>query len=397
MRQGAVAQATGPYVLNLSTTATPLALPEVVDRADLKGFTFFTSRSFEGGRERFRLHMGYFASLEEAQVWLATVRDVYPAAWAGRAPGRDAPSAARRERVPVSPEPAVPTPRQSPQLPRTAAPPTVAHQLTQGIIPSLPPRTPSPPVLSAYRREPVAGRSEPDALSDSGVLRVLEEHQTSVPGRNADSAPPSLTPRDTGTQPVARERVRRAPRYFAVELVCSPQPMEIEDVAPLPILDHYTIYTVEGLRAGERWYGVRVGFFTDVAAARQLADEVTSEFASVAVVPISVLEKRAASGEEGQVPPESPVEEGLERAWAPSSEELELVAQASDAQAGGDPEASGEHATLEESLELLGGTGEYPEDFLAYPPGARRRLPRLPKSLPFLGLLERLGARIKGS
>jgi hypothetical protein len=388
MQQGAVAQATGPYVLNLSTTATPLALPEVVDRADLKGFTFFTSRSFEGGRERFRLHMGYFATLEDAQQWLVTVRAVYPAAWAGRAPGRDVP--ARRERAPASPEAAVPAPRQLPQPLRTAASPTVAHQLTQGIIPSLPPRTPSPPVLGAYRREQAAGRSDPDTLSDSGVLRVLEEHQTSAPGRDGD-------PRDTGTQPVVRERVvRRAPRYFAVELVCGPHPMEIEDVAPLPILDRYTIYTVEGLRSGERWYGVRVGFFSDVAAARQLADEVASEFASVAVVPISAHEKRAASGEESLAERVSSAGEGLERAWAPSSEELELVAQGSDAQAAADPEASGEHVTLEESLELLGGTGDYPEDFV-YPPGARRRLPRLPKSLPFLGLLERLGARIKGS
>src|SRR5476649_492277 len=45
------------------------------------------SRRLEEGRERFRMHMGYFDSQEEAEKVLDLVRDVYPAAWAGVAPG----------------------------------------------------------------------------------------------------------------------------------------------------------------------------------------------------------------------------------------------------------------------------------------------------------------------
>ena len=55
---------------------------------ELKRFTFFVSRRFEEGRERFRLHMGYFATLAEAEEWLGVVREIYPGAWAGEAPGR---------------------------------------------------------------------------------------------------------------------------------------------------------------------------------------------------------------------------------------------------------------------------------------------------------------------
>ena len=58
------------------------------DLPELKRFNFFVSRRFEEGRERFRLHMGYFATHAEAEEWLSVVRDIYPGAWAGEAPGR---------------------------------------------------------------------------------------------------------------------------------------------------------------------------------------------------------------------------------------------------------------------------------------------------------------------
>jgi hypothetical protein len=58
------------------------------DLPELKRFNFFVSRRFEEGRERFRLHMGYFATRAEAEEWLSVVRDIYPGAWAGEAPGR---------------------------------------------------------------------------------------------------------------------------------------------------------------------------------------------------------------------------------------------------------------------------------------------------------------------
>src|SRR5579883_2516605 len=77
----------GPFVLNLCSSTTPMALAQT-DLPELKRFTFFVSRRFEEGRERFRLHMGFFESLAEAEEWLRVVRDIYPGAWAGDAPGK---------------------------------------------------------------------------------------------------------------------------------------------------------------------------------------------------------------------------------------------------------------------------------------------------------------------
>src|SRR6266571_4198972 len=79
--------AAGPFVLNLCSSTTPMALSNP-EQAELKRFSFFVSRRFEEGRERFRLHMGYFPTLADAEEWLSVVREIYPGAWAGEAPGR---------------------------------------------------------------------------------------------------------------------------------------------------------------------------------------------------------------------------------------------------------------------------------------------------------------------
>ncbi|HEY5307996.1 MAG TPA: hypothetical protein VIK97_05775, partial [Casimicrobiaceae bacterium] len=80
----------GAFVVNLGSSSTPVALNEP-RQPELKGFTFFISRRREDGRERFRLHMGYFESQQDAESMLEAVRDIFPGAWAGLAPGRKRP------------------------------------------------------------------------------------------------------------------------------------------------------------------------------------------------------------------------------------------------------------------------------------------------------------------
>src|SRR4026207_2478726 len=81
------ATATGGYVINLTSSTTPMALSQPKDPT-LAQFTFFVSRRLEDGRERFRLHMGYFETQQAAEEMLAVVREVYPGAWASEAPGK---------------------------------------------------------------------------------------------------------------------------------------------------------------------------------------------------------------------------------------------------------------------------------------------------------------------
>src|SRR4051812_9241686 len=79
--------ATGGFVINLTSSTTPMALSQPKDPT-LAQYTFFVSRRREDGRERFRLHMGYFETMQAAEEMLTVVREVYPSAWAGEAPGK---------------------------------------------------------------------------------------------------------------------------------------------------------------------------------------------------------------------------------------------------------------------------------------------------------------------
>src|SRR6188768_3204425 len=95
------------FVINLCASTSPMALTHP-STPELKKHTFFVTRQREDGRERFRLHMGYFQTQQEAETLLASVRDIYPAAWAGPAPSSaSAPRRMRPEAV-VAAVPAAP-------------------------------------------------------------------------------------------------------------------------------------------------------------------------------------------------------------------------------------------------------------------------------------------------
>mgnify|MGYP003424568551 CR=1 FL=1 len=80
--------ASGGFVVNLTSSTTPMALSQPKDPT-LAQYTFFVSRRREDGRERFRLHMGYFETQQAADEMLGIGRESYAQAWAGGAPGRN--------------------------------------------------------------------------------------------------------------------------------------------------------------------------------------------------------------------------------------------------------------------------------------------------------------------
>ncbi|MGE0583012.1 MAG: hypothetical protein AB7P31_12885 [Steroidobacteraceae bacterium] len=395
--QGSAEAATGPgvvpeqFVINLCASTTPMALEQPKEGA-LKRFSFFISRRREDGRERFRLHMGYFASPEEAEEWLAIVREIYPAAWVGEAPGKKLRAAARADaqraaqpaqvaailapdEAPVpGPPSALPATHTPPTAPATVAapiafaapavPPVVAaaartgtpatvaalsnvHEVLAqldasdgedaeagepGVAASPPAHTlyvPPPPVLpehiptvraltpapmmpaprppaAAAVAAPVAAAppaAKPAPLTDTQVLRVLEERRAegaaskrpATPDERAATAIEMLRPEDTRTMRALKEDVQRnAPAQFAVQLAWSVTPIDVSAVPPLAIFGAYTLYTVESSRDGRKWYGLRLGFFSDALSAKQVAYYVRSDFAAVAVVPVTTAEKDTA-------------------------------------------------------------------------------------------------------
>jgi hypothetical protein len=619
----------GPFVINLCSSTTPMALSSP-DSPEMKRFSFFVSRRREDNRERFRLHMGYFSTLAEAEEWLAVVRDIYPGAWAGEAPGKKlraraaaaaaannlpspptsvpprvvsvsaqpAPGAAprastpaprastpaalvagRAPAVPAAPStppgivvptlqaappvapPAAPIvsaaprnsasalmqpvlasvprpPAQSPTAPpaqsRAAAPvaPTRPAQQTR---PAQPARPASAPAAPARASQPAAAQSHqpaakpavpkkqppvPPALSGSNVREVMaaldestgETRQMRVPPYPQTSAPSSarastspasaapgvsgmrasgsstpgprgpvqvteqprtkapiqhrpqvqatdasasmsdtqvlrfleqrreegaradddansgislLKPDDTQTRLALKDAVRdNAPVSFAVQLQWSVSPIQLEQVPPLAIFSAYTLYTVEGSREGRKWYGLRLGFFSDAISAKQVAYYVRSEFASVAVVPVSPQEKQRAGAEENKAstgrfakpqlpqqkvdefklfdddkavvsePPPRPV------AKAPQAKQVAKTAPPKKNKPLGKVRAKEQkpEKTLEETLEILGasdleidnGRGEVLNDT-----GVRHLRVQVQKNTPFAKLLDRLSERVR--
>ncbi|MFT3906998.1 MAG: hypothetical protein QM718_11880 [Steroidobacteraceae bacterium] len=398
--QGSASPQGTRFVINLTSSTTPVALKQP-SHPGLKRFTFFVSRRLEEGRERFRMHMGYFESQEEAEKLLDIVREIYPAAWAGVAPGMrlragtTPPITGPRATLPAAPQPGPLAAASSAAVPASAPAP---EPLSAAVLPPEPltlsadaPR--GAPAFAALPPSPVAARTLPSfelsvdlqleepppvdeaagaldnvrqaisslddtatrapvlkplpelkparSLDDAQVLKVLEPTGTyaavntgaqpalasaasattttesgdaTVIAPAALVAPPATTrrmpvlpaapparsalpARSAGTAPVtaptsaAPGAPRREVAAYAVQLMWSVQPIRVDQVPQLAIFSAYTLYAAEGNRDGRRWYGLRLGFFTDPLSARQVAQYVRSEFSSVSVVPVTARER----------------------------------------------------------------------------------------------------------
>jgi hypothetical protein len=304
------------FVINLCASTSPMALTPP-NSPELKRYTFFVSRQREDGRERFRLHMGYFTSQQEAENLLAAVRDVYPAAWVGPAPTTGAPRRARPTAAmpaPIVPKPNVAAPvAVAPALP-TPAPIAKAVQQAKpaAVKPALSPKEQAPanlPVLDSMSnvRDVIANLDAvtlATPVSAETVLKILEpEPRVELPAQAKSVR--VVTPEDTQTLADIRlDAKNNAPPCFAVQLVWSVSPIDVSKLPHLAIFDAYTLYNVEGSRQGRKWFGLRLGFFSDPGSATQVAHYVRSDYQTVAVVPVAIKERDHAgsSNKSGQLP-----------------------------------------------------------------------------------------------
>ena len=222
------ATTTGGFVINLTSSTTPMALSQPKDPT-LAQFTFFVSRRREDGRERFRLHMGYFETLQAAEEMLVVVRDVYPSAWAGEAPGKKlrpnnsaaapaAPAAPARATAPApqAKAPAAPAPARAaaaaPAPAPAAAAPTPAAPPAPHPFASTPPPAPKPefeepfvlaesdaefkpmnvPVVQPPPARPVV--SPPAATAKPAAPKPAPAAQAKAPAKPAAKAPAKAAP-----------------------------------------------------------------------------------------------------------------------------------------------------------------------------------------------------------
>ncbi len=326
-------------VINLCSSTTPMSLVRPAFK-ELERFTFFVSRRREDGRERFRLHMGYFASRAEAEQLLTIVRSVYPGAWVSEAPGKklrggngagataETGAATGLHRAVATPDDSMPVADDlSASAVRGVAPEVVQIQRPSAPPPVLSPPRPAnshpasstaAPAAAPLTASPAASADMPGTardLSDSQVMRILERGPaTTPPDAQLYSDVPMLHKLDEHSLHALRKDLsKNLPVPFAVQLEWSPTPIDIRNIPPLAIFRAYTLYTVGCQFEGRRWYGLRLGFFTDVLSAKQVAQYVRAEFKSVAVVPVSNRERSQADATGGiDVDKTSPVRHAAE-------------------------------------------------------------------------------------
>ncbi|HTW37854.1 MAG TPA: hypothetical protein VMD49_04730 [Steroidobacteraceae bacterium] len=200
----------GPFVINLCSSTTPVALSQPQD-PELKRFSFFVSRRLEDGRERFRLHMGFFESLSDAEEWLTVVREVYPGAWAGETPGKRlrakaatplngasapvmTPEAARPEAPRLAPAPVALPPPAAPSQPAPARSIAVAR----------PAATPRPAAAARPTdvSRPAAATHPAAAPRSPAVARTAPaEPGRALAAKPQRPQPPTLFPAPPGSAP----------------------------------------------------------------------------------------------------------------------------------------------------------------------------------------------------
>jgi hypothetical protein len=217
---------------------------DVPFRHELVGFTVFRSRSFEHGRERFRLHLGYFESTRHAEDALRVVRKYYPAALIAAAPVAHLGSLDNTVNTEF-------------RMLRTAYARVLASLST--------PTAPAPVAEKVAASTPTAPAPVAEKVAASPVVKE--------PGiEAANRAPAPAVP---------------LPQHYAVQLEWSLAPIKPAAVPRLQIFEAYHLYTVRVLREGSAQQGLRLGFFTSAESAFRVAEYVRPEYPGVGVVPVS--------------------------------------------------------------------------------------------------------------
>ena len=257
---GAEAQSQSLHVITLTSSTAPLPL-QAPKAPELAGLAVFRSRRVEDGRERFRLHIGYFPSVAAAEQLLPVVRTLYPAAFVSPAPqtnlgSLDDTAIARFSILrPI-------------EAPAAESPPTTEPVI--GPVPEL-----------AAANDAAEEPSAPTLTAADAVVAA-----PSVEPSPPVEAPPPVATRAPEHKPTQR---------YAVQLIWTKESIDLGKVPNLAIFDGYLLYAVETEPGGRRMYGVRLGFYEDALSARLVAQYVRSDFKGVSVVPVSGREVTRAS------------------------------------------------------------------------------------------------------
>jgi SPOR domain len=329
----------GPFVINLTASATPIQLPEGELTAHEHADVYQIQRT-EDRRVRYRLRYGPFTTEDEAIAVLEKVRAVYPTALTATADAEDlraiaAGQAKAQSRRATKKSPTVMVQRPVIQMSPSVAPaaPVVA---TAPAVPAPPAQQAAsksaatampPPVLSLEQmvRRPTQNLQEPLTRTGRGKppqppvrVAAVPKTPTSVaaaPAPGAKAAPASAAPpqpqaavpglaagRFDTTQtvrPLTRAELEDAKdwRWFVIELSLSEKPFDPDAVPNLDIYRLYRLYCVAA-RDGDRvLYALRLGFFSEEVGAKAVANYLAAHYDNPVIKRVSAAERERFSAQ----------------------------------------------------------------------------------------------------
>jgi len=271
----------GPFVINLSASGSPLAIPARPVQGCPQAHVYRVQR-IEDGRARYRLRFGPFATEDEADAILKIVRDNYPSSLTATADAEDlrviaaiqskAPALVVPPPVVAAASPAVAT------APVIAAPPTTAVPTARGQRPATAaaPAAPTPAVAKPVTPKPAAAKPVPAKAALAKPLAVMpvmmKQAKAALSGAKPIAAPPAGADSDAvRALKVLELEEDKDWRWYVIQLSVAEEPFDPATLPNLDIFSVYRLYSLAGIVDGRIRHALRVGFFAEQSAAAAVA------------------------------------------------------------------------------------------------------------------------------
>jgi SPOR domain len=267
----------GPFVINLSTSATPIDMPAKTIAGSQLVHVYQVQRT-EDRRPRYRLRLGPFAHEDAADAALKKARDVYPGALTATADADDLRAIATTRAKAQALLPPAQKPAAAPRPVPSAASISIGPPLLPSALSSAAPRVVSPSTAPAA---PLA------------LLPAAPAVRSSAPPVVASSVvpPAAVSPPPAGAKPLDVEG-GQASRWFAIQLSLAEEPFDPDTVPDLDIFSVYRLYSVAGIDQGRIVHALRLGFFTEEIAAGAVASYLAAFYDKPAIKRVSSAERQ---------------------------------------------------------------------------------------------------------
>jgi SPOR domain len=274
----------GPFVINLSASGSPLAIPARPVQGCPQAHVYRVQR-IEDGRARYRLRFGPFATEDEADAILKIVRDNYPSSLTATADAEDLRVIAAiqsKAPAPVVPPPAV----AKPVTPKpAAAKPVPAKAAAAKPAPAKPVAV--MPVMMKQTKAALSG-AKPIATPPAGAKPIA----TPPAGAKPIATPPAGADTDAvrALQVLELEEDEDW-RWYVIQLSVAEEPFDPATLPNLDIFGVYRLYSVAGIVDGRIWHALRVGFFAEQSAAAAVAGYLAAFYDKPVIKRVSAAER----------------------------------------------------------------------------------------------------------